>query len=62
MTPVVEWNDDFSIKSLALKQTCHIRGKNKLRCQKIDVGLVHGDNFEVHVIEGVILSDKEEMN
>lgn len=30
--------------------------------QKLNIGLIHGENNEVHVIENVIISDKEEMN
>jgi len=31
LEPIVEYNPDFSIKSLHLKQTCDLRGKNRLR-------------------------------
>lgn len=62
LEPVVEWNENFSIKSLTLKQKCHIRGKNRLRMQKLNVALIHGDNLDVHVIRDVIISDKEELN
>ena len=62
LEPVVEWNADHSIKKLTLKQKCHIRGKNRLRLQKLNVALIHGDNFDVHVIRDVIISDKDELN
>lgn len=62
LEPLVEWNEDFSIKSLSLKQKCHIKGKNRLRLQKINVALIHGDNLDVHVIRDIIISDKEELN
>lgn len=62
MEPIVEWNEDFSIKSLAIKQKCHIRGKNRLRMQKMNIALIHGANLDVHVIKDVIISDKEELN
>lgn len=31
LEPVAEYNHDFSVKSLAIRQTCDLRGKNRLR-------------------------------
>lgn len=62
LEPVVEYNEDFSIKSLSLKQTCDLRGKNRLRTQKLHIALYHGDDSEPHIIKDVIISDREELN
>jgi len=62
LEPVVEYNEDFSIKSLSLKQTCDLRGKNRLRKQKLHIALYHGDDSEPHIIKDVIISDREELN
>lgn len=63
LEPVVEYNDDFSIKSLKIKQTCDLRGKNRLRKQKIKVALYHGSNpIQAHILDNIIISDKEELN
>ncbi len=29
--PIIEYNQDNSIKKLTIKQTCDLRGKNRLR-------------------------------
>lgn len=62
LEPIVEWNEDSSIKSLVIKQKNHIRGKNRLRLHKLNIALIHGDNNDVHVIKDVIISDKDELN
>lgn len=61
LEPVVEYNEDFSIKSLHIKQTCDLRGKNRLRMQKVKIALFHGEDLQAHVVD-VLISDKEEMN
>ena len=33
-----------------------------MRLQKLNVALIHGDNYDVHVIRDVIISDKDEIN
>jgi len=37
LTPIVTYNDDQSVKSFAISQTCDLRGKNRLRTHKINV-------------------------
>lgn len=38
-------------------QSCDLRGKNKLRQQKLDIGLYNEDG-EVHIIEGIVIKDE----
>lgn len=61
LSPVVEYNDDGSVKSLAVKQTCDLRGKNVLRKQKLNVA-VYDNDLKSHVTENIVISDKEELN
>lgn len=37
LTPVVEYNQNQSIKSLAIKQSNDLRGKNIIRKQKVNL-------------------------
>lgn len=37
LEPIVELNENGSVKSLKIKQSCDLRGKNILRKQKIDI-------------------------
>ena len=61
LEPVVEYNADKSIKSLQIKQTCDVRGKNKLRKQRLNVAL-YDSEMKPQVVENIILSDKSEIN
>lgn len=38
-----------------------MRGKNRLRAQKIDVA-VYDENFEPHFVKDVMISDREQLN
>ena len=59
LEPAVVYHDGC-IKSLAIKQTCDLRGKNRLRKQKLDIALYDTD-FKPHVIKDIIISDTEEL-
>ena len=61
LEPVVEYNDDQSVKSFAIKQTCDLRGKNRLRKQKLDVAF-YDESLTAHVIRDVVISEKEQLN
>jgi hypothetical protein len=39
LEPVIEYHENGSIKSLFVRQTNDLRGKNILRTQKIDIGI-----------------------
>lgn len=60
LEPIVEWNENNSVKSLSLKQSMSLRGKNRLRIQRIDIALFD-EEMKPHVIEGIITSDKLEV-
>lgn len=49
LTPEVEYNEDGSVKSLQIRQTCDLKGKNRLRMQKLDIAL-YDTEFQPHVI------------
>ncbi len=57
MEPVITYNENGSIASLKIKQTCDLRGKNVLRTHKIDVA-VFDENFVQHVIKNVIVREE----
>jgi len=59
LEPVVEFSASGVIEKLNIKQTCDLRGLNRLRKQKIDVG-IYDANFKLHCVKDVIVSDKEE--
>ena len=61
LEPVVEYNDDFSVKSFAIKQLCDLRGQNKLRKQKLNVAF-YDSEFKAHEIKDIVLSDKNALN
>lgn len=61
LEPVVEYNDDSSVKTFAIKQTCDLRGKNVLRKQKLNVAFYDND-FKAHVIRDIVISDKNALN
>ena len=44
LEPLVEYNNDFSIKSLNINQTTDLRGKNILRKQKISA-VIYDENL-----------------
>jgi aminopeptidase N len=53
---VVEYNDDESIKSLTIRQTCDLRGKNKLRKQKLNLA-IYDKEFNIHTINDIVIRD-----
>ena len=61
LEPVVEFAADGSITKLQIKQTCDLRGKNRLRKQKIDAA-VFDEHFHPILIKDILLSDKEALN
>ena len=61
LEPVIDYNEDFSVKSFSIKQTCDLRGKNQLRKQKVNVAF-YDENFQPHVVQNIVLSEKEELN
>ena len=61
LEPIIEYNPDGSIKKLQLKQSCDLRGKNRLRKQKIDVA-VYDEHYQPFVIKDIMISDKDPIN
>ncbi len=61
LEPVIEWGPNGSIIKLQIKQTCDLRGKNRLRKQKIDVA-VYNQHFEAIVTKDILISEKEPLN
>lgn len=61
LEPEVDFNEDSSIKTLSIKQSCDLRGKNRLRKQKINLA-VYDNDMVPHVIMDVVLSDKDAVN
>ena len=59
--PIIEYNQDNSIKKLTIKQTCDLRGKNRLRKQKFNVAF-YDQNLNENIIKDIVISDKEELN
>ena len=64
LDPLIELNPDGSLKSLKLKQTCGLRGQNRLRKHKLNIaiyekGFTAGD--EPFVLENIVVSDSEEI-
>jgi len=57
LEPIVEYNEDNSVKTLAIKQTMSTCNGNILRKQAIDIAL-YDDEFEPHIIENITLSDQ----
>ena len=60
LEPQVEYNDDGSVKSFAVKQTCDVTGKNILRTHKLDIAF-YDQNYKEHIISDVIIGNKEEI-
>lgn len=61
LEPVVEYNDDSSVKTFSIRQLNDLRGKNRLRKQKLNVGFYDQD-MKLHEIKGIVISDKEALN
>jgi aminopeptidase N len=61
LEPVVEYNEDGSVKSFAIKQSLDLRGKNRLRKQKLNVAF-YDHNFNAHVIKDIVISERTELN
>lgn len=61
LEPAIEYNDDFSIKSFAIKQSCDLRGKNILRQHKLNIAFYDAE-FKAHVVNDVVLSNKGALN
>lgn len=60
LEPEVEYNEDHSIKSLKVKQTCDLRGKNQLRKHKLSIS-IYDNEFKQHA-KDLVISDKEALN
>lgn len=61
LQPIVEYNEDSSIKSFYIKQLVDPYGANRLRKSMFDIG-VYDKDYKLHVISNVVISDKKEMN
>jgi len=61
LEPVIEWGGNGSITKFQIKQSCDLRGKNRLRKQKIDVA-VYDENFVPHVVKDILISEKDALN
>jgi aminopeptidase N len=58
LEPVLEYNDDHSVKSFGIKQTCDLRGQNQIRKMKMNAVFYDAD-FKTHEIKDIILGDKD---
>jgi aminopeptidase N len=58
LEPALEYNDDFSVKSFAIKQSCDLRGQNRIRKMKMNAVFYDAD-FQAHEMKDIILSDKD---
>jgi aminopeptidase N len=58
LEPVLEYNDDFSVKSFGIKQTCDLRGQNRIRKMKLNA-VFYDSDFKAHESKNIILSDKD---
>ena len=57
LQPIVEYNEDGSIKALSIKQLADPFGANRLRRSMLDIG-VYDSEFKLHVISDVVISEK----
>ena len=62
--PLLELTADGTIQSLKIKQTCGLRGQNRLRKHKVNIaiyekGYIKGD--QPTVIEDVVINETEEL-
>jgi len=57
LEPQVVYNENGSIQSLQIKQSCDLRGKNVLRTHKLDVA-IYDQNLQQHVIKDIIVKDE----
>lgn len=58
---MVEYTANGSISKLQVKQSCDLRGKNRLRKQKIDIA-VYDEHFQPFILKDLIISDKDSLN
>lgn len=58
LTPVATYEENGSLRSLAIKQEAPKIGDNKLRKQVIDISLYNNDMNQM-LIEDVLVEDKE---
>jgi aminopeptidase N len=58
LEPVFEYQGDNL--SLKIKQTNDLRGKNRLRKQKIDVG-IYDEHFQLTTVKDVVISEIDEV-
>jgi len=61
LEPVIEWAPNGSITKLQIKQTNDLRGKNRLRKQKIDLA-VYDEHLHPHVVKDILISEKDALN
>jgi aminopeptidase N len=61
LEPVLEFQPNGTLTKFHIKQTCDLRGKNRLRKQKIDVAL-YDEHFQPFIIKDILLSDKDPLN
>lgn len=61
LQPVIEYNDDQTIKSFAIKQSFDNVGKNRMRQFKLDLAF-YDQNFKPTIVKDVVISDKEALN
>lgn len=58
LEPVVEYNEDWSVKEFSIRQLNDLRGKNRLRTHKLSVGFYDPD-MNLHETKGIMVSDKD---
>lgn len=59
--PVIELTPDGKVKSLQIRQTCDLRGQNRLRQHKLDIAIYQRGFLLVdqpHVIKDVVISEE----
>jgi aminopeptidase N len=61
LEPVIEWAANGSVTKLQIKQSNDLRGKNRLRKQKIDVA-VYDEEFKPHFVKDILISEKDALN
>lgn len=59
---VIDFVPGEGLKEVKIKQSCDLRGKNRLRLHKMDIALYEAESMNEHIISGVMISDTEELN
>lgn len=60
LIPVIDYNNDNSLRNIRIKQKIDPFGDNRLRKSKIDIGIYDND-YKLHVLKDVVISEKLNM-